>query len=211
MKTRWAPMALLVVLSAALVFVVAFWEPLPPRAVTAIQSHSRLPPASSPAAGDFTLQGPQGPVALADYRGQVVLIYFGYTSCPDVCPTSLALVAQALSGLTEAEAKRVRAIFISLDPERDSTAVLREYAPFFHPAIVGLSGTPEEIATLAKQYGVSYRKQPANAEGQYTIDHSTETYVVDSRGRLATRLPYATPASEILAAIRQQLARRDPA
>ncbi|MCB1943541.1 MAG: SCO family protein [Candidatus Accumulibacter sp.] len=208
MKAHWLLTTAVAALSALLVFLVACWQPVPPPAATTT-AHSMPSPATSPPGGDFSLQGPQGTVALADFRGKVVLIYFGYTSCPDVCPTSLALLAQALSGLDAAEREQVQGIFVSLDPDRDSPAVLAQYAPFFHPAIVGLRGTPTQIATLAGQYGVSYRKQQANAEGQYTVDHSSETYLVNRHGKLSTRLPHASPASEILAAIRQQLAPRD--
>jgi protein SCO1/2 len=94
MKTRLLLIALIVVLSSTLIFLIAFWEPLPPATIAAAPPPARLAAAAKPAGGNFTLQGPQGPVTLADYRGKVVVLYFGYTYCPDVCPTSLALIAQ---------------------------------------------------------------------------------------------------------------------
>lgn len=206
MKTRLLLIALIVVLSATLIYLAAFWEPLPPATITAARPHARLAAAAKPAGGDFILQGPQGPVALADYRGQVVLLYFGYTYCPDVCPTSLALIAQALSGLEASERQQVQAWLISVDPQRDSTERLQEYAPFFHPTLIGLSGTPAEIARVAAQYGASYQAQPPNAQGQYSVDHSSATYLIDTQGKLALSLPHASTPAQILAAIRQHLA-----
>lgn len=206
MKPRFLWISLIVVLGAALIYLVAFWDPLPSAAFTSTQGHDRMAAQTKPTGGDFTLQGPQGPVRLADNRGKVVVLYFGYTYCPDVCPTSLALIAQALSALDAAELQHVQAFFISLDPQRDTTTRLQEYAPFFHPELVGLSGTPKQIATVAAQYGASYQLQKANADGQYTVDHSSQTYVIDTQGKLALTLPHASPPARIAAAIRQQLA-----
>ena len=206
MKTRLLLIALIVVLSSALIFLIAFWEPLPPATIAAAPPHARPATAAKPAGGDFTLHGAQGPVSLADYRGKVVLLYFGYTYCPDVCPTSLALIAQALSGLAATEQQQVQAFFISVDPRRDSAERLQEYAPFFHPTLIGLSGTPQEIARVAAQYGASYQAQPPNAQGQYSVDHSSATYLIDTQGKLALTLPHASTPAQLLAAIRQHLA-----
>lgn len=205
MKNRALLIGLPVVLSAMLIFVIGFWEPQGPPSASSVGQQVRLATAAPPAGGDFTLQGPRGPVALADYRGRVVLIYFGYTYCPDVCPTSLALIAQALSGLQASERQRVQALFISVDPQRDSAARLQEYAPFFHPALVGLSGTPREIAGVAAQYGASYQLQAPNAQGQYTVDHSSATYLIDPQGKLALTLPHAASPEQLIAAIRRHL------
>ena len=161
--------------------------------------------AEAPAGGDITLASADGPVALADYRGKVVIVYFGYTFCPDVCPTSLSTIAQALSALTPAEREKVGSLLISVDPERDTLAVLKAYAPFFHPAIVGLNGTPEQIAQVARQYGVRYMKQKPNDGGQYAVDHSSLTYLIAADGKLAASLPYASPPQHIVDAIRAQL------
>ena len=134
-----------------------------------------------------------------------MLLYFGYTFCPDVCPTSLVLVAEALGKLTPEEATQVRAYFISVDPERDTPEVLRAYAPFFHPSIVGLTGSPQEIAEVAGRYGVSYMRQKSRDGAPYAVDHSSYTYVIGPDGKLAGRLPHASPASEIVAMIRSRL------
>ena len=141
-------------------------------------------------------------MSLKDYRGKVVLVYFGYTYCPDVCPTSLAIIAQALSALTPGERERVQGIFVSVDPGRDSLDRLKEYAPFFHPNIVGSSGSPDQVAAVARQYGASYARQKADADGNYVVDHSSVTYIVGPDGSLAAALPHATPAERIVQTVR---------
>jgi len=206
MKTKALLVAVIAALSVLLVWLAVFWQPVPPRPVGEVKVHSQLPVDAQLQGGDFSLQGPSGPVSLKDFRGKVTLVYFGYTFCPDVCPTSLSLMAQAFSALTPAERERVQGVFISVDPERDTLSVLREYAPFFHPRIVGLTGTPEQIAAVARQYGASYAKQRPNAEGQYTVDHSSVTYVVDAAGKLSARLPHASPPQAIVQAVRPLLA-----
>lgn len=205
MPTRALLIAVIAALSALLVWLALFWEPLAPKPVAKVQAHNQLQLAETPQGGDFTLRGKSGPVALSDYRGKVVLVYFGYTFCPDVCPTSLSLMAQALSSLTAAEREHVRGIFISIDPERDTLDRLQEYAPFFHPGIVGISGTPEQVAAVARQYGASYMKQKPAAGGLYAVDHSSITYVIDTQGRLVASLPHASPAQQIVDAVRPLL------
>ena len=186
--------AALAALLGGLVFV---WQP---EALHDAPQRSALP-----AGGDFTLSSADGPVALADYRGKVVLLYFGYTFCPDVCPTSLATIAQALSMLAPDELEKVAGFLISVDPERDTMTVLKAYAPFFHPRLVGISGSAAEIAQVARQYGARYMKQKPDGDGRYAVDHSSLTYVVGTDGKLAATLPYASPPQRIVDAIRAQL------
>lgn len=205
MKTKVLLIAVIAALSALLVWLAIFWEPIAPKPITRIQPHGQLQLAEAPKGGDFTLQGKSGPLALKDFRGKVVLLYFGYTFCPDVCPTSLSLMAQALSALAPAERARVQGIFISVDPERDTLDRLNEYAPFFHPAITGTTGTPEQVAAVATQYGASYMKQKPNADGQYAVDHSSITYVIDPQGQLVASLPHASPPQAIIDAVRPLL------
>jgi protein SCO1/2 len=162
--------------------------------------------AAAPAGGDFTLQYASGPVALQDFRGKLVLVYFGYTYCPDICPTALAATAEGLKLLTPEELARVAVVFISVDPERDTPARLKEYAEFFHPAIVGVTGTPEELAAIARRYGVFYARQPvATAGGGYVVDHTSDTYVVGVDGKLAGKIAHATPPEQVAAEIRKRL------
>ena len=187
------------VLLAALVLGLAFfWQPeLPERP---------LPMASAPAGGDFTLQSAGGPVALQDFRGKLVLVYFGYTYCPDICPTALAATAEGLKLLTPEELARVAVIFISVDPERDTPARLKEYAEFFHPAIVGVTGSPEELAGIARRYGVFYARQSVEtAGGGYVVDHTSDTYVVGADGKLDGKIAHATAPEQVAAEIRKRL------
>lgn len=206
MPSRTLLLIIIAALGTLLAWLAFFWTPIAARPLTQIQQHVQPSFSKAPAGGDFALRNATGTISLTDYRGKVVLLYFGYTYCPDVCPTSLSLMAQALSLLTPAELARTQGVFISLDPERDTPERLKEYAPFFHPAIVGLSGSSEEIATVARQYGASYMKQKANADGQYTVDHSSITHVINPGGELVANLPHGSTAAQIVDAVRQQLA-----
>jgi len=175
-----------------------FWQPeLPERP---------LPKAALAEGGDFTLQSADGPVSLKDFRGKVVLVYFGYTYCPDICPTSLAATSEGLKQLTPEELARVAMIFVSVDPKRDTPARLKEYVDFFHPSIVGVTGTPDEIAGIAKRYGVFYAEQKVEtAGGGYVVDHSADTFVISPDGRLVGKIAHATPPDQVVEAIRKFL------
>lgn len=186
------------VLAVVIAGVVLFWHPEMPE--------RPLPKASGLAGGDFTLQSARGPVSLKDYRGKLVLVYFGYTYCPDVCPTSLAATTEGLKQLKPEELARVAMIFVSVDPKRDTPARLQEYVEFFHPAIVGVTGTPENIAEIARRYGVFYAEQKvATAGGGYVVDHSSDTYVISPDGQLVGKLAHATPPDQVAVAIRKYL------
>jgi protein SCO1 len=169
-------------------------------------SHAPLELAAPPMGGDFTLNSATGPVQLTDLRGQVVLIYFGYTACPDICPTNLVHIANALRTLQPAELEQTQVLFISVDPERDDSGRLADYAAYFHPRILGLTGTPEQLARVAQLYGAAYRRvdDSGSALG-YLVDHSAFTYVVDPGGRLVQTLGHASPPETIQAAIRTAL------
>jgi len=205
MKARVLLIVVIAVLSGLLVWLAFFWEPVGPRPIAQVQAHSQLQRAETFQGGDFTLQGVQGAIALHDYRGKVALLYLGYTYCPDVCPTSLSLMGQAISGLEPAERERVQGIFISVDPERDTLQRLKEYASFFHPSIIGISGSSAQVAAVARQYGAVYAKQKPDAEGQYSVDHSSVTYVIAPDGKLAASLPHGTTPQQIIASIRSLL------
>ena len=193
---------ILTLLAAVLAVLIAgvflFWQPEIPDRV--------LPKANIAAGGDFTLQSAGGPVSLKDFRGKLVLVYFGYTYCPDICPTSLAATAEGLKQLTPAEMARVGMIFVSVDPKRDTPARLKEYVEFFHPAIVGVTGTPEVIAEIAKRYGVFYAEQKVDtAGGGYVVDHSADTFIVTPDGQVLSKIAHGTPPDRIAAAIRKYL------
>lgn len=166
------------------------------------------PPAGAKMApgGDFTLQSADGAVSLKDLRGKVVLLYFGYTYCPDICPTSLAATAEGLKLLQPAELDKVEVIFVSVDPERDTPLRLKEYAAFFHPKVLGVTASAGVLAEVAGRYGFFYARQKVDpAGGAYVIDHTSETYLVDSAGKLAGKIPHAAPAEQVAATIRQYL------
>ncbi len=133
---------------------------------------------ANPKPVDFTLEGPKGPVRLVDFRDKVVLIFFGYTHCPDVCPTTLLEVRKALLALPERERPRVQVVFISVDPERDTPEVADRYAKQFNPSFLGLSGSPEAIRQAAQAFGVYYQKTNVVSPSEYLVDHTATTFVV---------------------------------
>jgi protein SCO1/2 len=123
------------------------------------------------------------PRTLADFRGKAVVLFFGYTHCPDVCPTTLADVAGALKSLGP-DAARVQVLFVTLDPERDTREVLANYVPAFDPSFLGLFGDAAATQRVAKEFKIFYEKRPGRAPDAYTLDHSAQTYVLDGEGRL---------------------------
>jgi len=185
------------VLFLALIWVVFFWTPN--------NKPHNLPLDKQDLGGDFTLQSVQGDVSLNDFRDKLVLIYFGYTWCPDICPTSLSLLAAALSQLNQSEINQVQGVFISVDPDRDTVKHLSNYSAFFHPKIIGLTGSKQQIDELAKRYGVSYRMVKQASATDYVVDHSSATYIVGKNGKLLETLPHATPVDNILVSIRKYL------
>ncbi|MBS1132199.1 MAG: Electron transport protein SCO1/SenC [Proteobacteria bacterium] len=193
---------ILMVIAALLALVVpgvaVFWQPEMPE--------RPIPAAVIAAGGDFTLQSASGPVSLKDYRGKLVLLYYGYTFCPDICPTSLAATSEGLKQLKPEELAQVAMIFVSVDPKRDTPDRLKEYVEFFHPAIVGVTGTPENIAEIAKRYGVFYAEQKVEtAGGGYVVDHSADTFIVAPDGQLVGKIAHATPPDQVVVAIRKHL------
>ncbi|MDO9599444.1 MAG: SCO family protein [Azoarcus sp.] len=142
---------------------------------------------------------------LADFRGKVVTIFFGYTQCPDVCPTSLSTMSEVMRQLG-ADADRVQVLFLTVDPERDTPALLSEYVPVFDPRFLGLIGDLDKTAEVARDFRVFYRKSGDVEGGHYTIDHSAGTYVFDPSGKLRLYVKHGETADNIAADIRQLLA-----
>ncbi|MEO8142814.1 MAG: SCO family protein [Betaproteobacteria bacterium] len=120
---------------------------------------------------------------LADFRGKVVTLFFGYTHCPDMCPTTLAMLGEAVRQLG-ADANGVQGLFVTVDPKRDTPAVLAQYVPAFHPAFLGLYADEATTVRTAKEFKAYFQAQPANAHGSYTVDHSGQVFVFDREGRL---------------------------
>jgi protein SCO1/2 len=132
----------------------------------------------------FSLTDPGGHTrTLEDYRGKAVAVFFGYTQCPDVCPTTLAALADAMKKLGP-ESDRVQVLFITIDPERDTAELLAKYVPSFDPRFVGLRGDAAAIERTAKAFKVIYQKVPGRTPGTYTMDHSAGIYLFDPKGRL---------------------------
>jgi protein SCO1/2 len=132
----------------------------------------------------FTLTDHTGkPRTLADFKGKAVVVFFGYTQCPDVCPTTMAEMATVMQKLGPL-ADQVQVLFITLDPERDTQELLANYVPAFDKRFLGLRGTPEQTAKTAKEFKVFYSKVPGTDPGSYTIDHTAGSYVFDRDGRL---------------------------
>ena len=126
--------------------------------------------------------GDNHPVTARDYRGDVVLIYFGYTHCPDVCPTTLAMLSQALRGLGPS-ASSVRVLFVSVDPQRDTAALLKRYASYFGPQFVGLRGQDHALLALTRRYRVAFHLDQPDQYGNYAVEHSSAVFVFDQKGR----------------------------
>jgi protein SCO1/2 len=133
---------------------------------------------------DFALTDHTGkPRTLADFRGKVVVMFFGYTRCPDVCPSTLAELKQVLGKLGD-NASRVQVLFITVDPERDTQALLAQYVPAFDPGFLGLHGDLGATAKVAREFKVFYQKVPGSKPDNYTMDHTAASYVFDAQGRL---------------------------
>ena len=137
---------------------------------------------------------------LADFKGKVSVLFFGFTHCPDACPTTMHELATVVKELGPA-AKDVQVLFVTVDPERDTPEVLRQYVPAFHPSFLALYGTPEENARTAKEFKVYFQKQQQPG-GSYTVDHSAGTFVFDKQGRLRLFAQYGAGAKPILHDVR---------
>ena len=146
------------------------------------------------------------PRTLADFKGKVVVLFFGYTQCPDVCPTTMAELAQVKKQLG-ADGDKLQAIFVTVDPERDSAELLKAYMASFDPAFVALRGTPGETQAVAQGFKVFYQKVPNKDGGEgYTLDHTAGAYVFDTQGRTRLFVRYGTPIEAWVADLRTLLA-----
>lgn len=150
-------------------------------------------------AADFTLKAAgDKPVSLSDYRDKLVVLYFGYTFCPDVCPTTLAEITKAMQKLGK-KAEDVQVLMVTVDPERDTPERLAEYMAYFDPGFTGLSGTPEQIAAAAAPFGIYYQKQEGTAATGYVVDHTATISVLDRQGRVKLVWPFGTDGDAMAA------------
>lgn len=181
--------------------VLAFLVATSAAAAPALRTGTFDPPRAAP---DFTLQGSHGKsIRMSDYRGKVVALGFGYTSCPDICPTTLADLAKARRKLGAPADFQV--IYVTVDPERDGAAQLRTYLGAFDPAFLGVTGTPGEMAEVRKAYGIQTSRvgQPPT----YFVHHSSYVYLVDRAGKLRAAMPFGVPVDDIVHDVKALLAR----
>ena len=176
-------------------------------------SHEVLPVADEIRGGPIEL-----PVAtigerfdLADYAGRYVWVYFGYTACPDACPTSLGWMSAAFNRLPEELDDRVAGVFISVDPERDDAQRLAEYVAHFHPRIDAATGSQDDLRPVAERYGVFYERSESESAMGYMVDHSSSTYLVGPDGELLEIHPHGTPAAELVATLQRHTRPEDSA
>src|SRR6478672_6267728 len=157
--------------------------------------------------GHFALIDQTGkPITDQDFRGRYLLVFFGFTHCPDICPTELQVMAAALEALSPQERKEIVPVFITLDPERDTPEVMAAYVKNFGQDFVGLTGSAESISAVAKAYRIAYSKlQQDKTSGDYTIDHSSLVYLMDENGDYITHFAYGIPAAKITEMLRRYL------
>lgn len=189
-------------IAAAIGFVVA----LAVLAVAMLPRLITLAPSTPSVGGAFTLIDQTGrTVTDADFRGKLMLIYFGYTFCPDVCPTTLGTVSQAYDQLTPAEQAQVVPIFITVDPERDTVDQIAQYVDAFSPALIGLTGSPDQLAPVLREFHV-YARKADGPDGNYSVDHSSILYLMGKDGKYATHFSGEVAPGDIVAGLRRQLA-----
>lgn len=192
---------LVTLLAAAAIVGASAW------AAALLHARRTLAPAEQAAAigGPFELIDHNGVrVTDRDLRGRPTVMFFGFTSCPDVCPTTLIQIGQWLEALGS-DADRLNVVFISVDPERDTPARLKAYLSAFDPRIRGLTGTPAQVAVAAKAFRIYYQKRPVEGS-DYSVDHSSVTYLLDERGRFVEPIAYGTPPDRAVTQLRQVLA-----
>jgi len=206
---RAAALVLAVALGAAALL---YWPRHPPQAdrrADAARLMNDLMSGKVPIGGPFTLTDQHGRQRnLSEFRGRLVLLYFGYTYCPDVCPTDLLAIGQTIQSLG-ARGAEVQPIFITLDPERDTREILRAYVPNFHPSFVALSGSVDEVRRVATAYKVFFEKVPTTDASRYLIDHAAFTFLLDREGNYLGLFPPGTPAERMTPIVSEQLAMKE--
>ncbi|MGE0798173.1 MAG: SCO family protein [Lautropia sp.] len=141
---------------------------------------------------------------LEDFRGKIVLVFFGFTQCPDICPTTLAKAAEVKKALG-ADGDKLQVLFISVDPERDSAEILAKYVPGFDPSFIGLRGDEAQTKQVTREFKVFYQKVPNRDGSSYTVDHTAASYIIDPQGRLRLFVRHTQPVDEIVADLKQLL------
>lgn len=151
----------------------------------------------TPVGGEFFLTSKNGLVKLSDSNGKVRLLYFGFTTCPDICPTTLSKLKNTLKNLTEDQRKLIQFIFITVDPERDEIQKLASYVEYFDPSFIALTGTIDEIKNVAKKYGAYFNKTETKSQIGYTMDHTTSLFLIDKSGAFLNTISLNTTQEEL--------------
>jgi protein SCO1/2 len=204
-QSKWLLPALIlsVLVSAAVLFNIMSMQPREDTVAT-----------SDVIGGDFVLRNIDGRVSLEDFRGSVVILYFGFLSCPEVCPTSMSILTRSLEKLSPAEKNKTKAILISIDPQRDNFQELLEFTNYYHPNILGVTGTEQEVEKVAQQYGAFFEiTESETVDSAYAYRHSSRYYVIDQQGKLIQAMRHSTTPNELSARIKklfQQSALTEP-
>jgi len=172
----------------------------------AIYQMNKIPDSPYPQMhGEFSLQQMDGTFSFKDMAGKSGLIFFGYTHCPDVCPAILVNLGKALDLLDKSEQEKVIAVFISVDPERDTPEIMTKYVKYFHSQIIGLSGDKKEVERAAKSFYIGHEKNKPNEKGNYTITHATSLYLIRPDGLIGEIIGHNSTPEEIATALRRWL------
>lgn len=153
--------------------------------------------------GDFSLNSVDGEVSLSDFRGKVVVLYFGFTECHEVCPTSMGVLRNTLQRLSETELNQLQSIFVSVDPARDTAQKIADFTSRFHPTIIGVRGSSEQVEAVANQYHAYFKQDEVVDETDYKFRHSSRFYIVNQNGILVDAMRHSTTSNELLARVKQ--------
>lgn len=190
-KIIWSLISVAVIFVVSLTVFVLFSDDMP---------SAKLGGEDGKLGGEFTLSSPQGEVSLSDFRGKVVLIYFGFTSCKYVCPNSMTTIKNTLDRLEDKELENIQALFVSVDPARDTHEKLQAYSKKYHSNIIGLRGEKEQIDVLVNEYGAYYRPEDPDAKA---FRHSSRYYLVNQKGELVDAMRHSSTPNELIARIRK--------
>lgn len=154
----------------------------------------------------FSMDSAGGKVNLSDFKGKIALVYFGYMYCPDICPTTLSMISDALNKLPEEDAKKFQLIFISVDPDRDTLKNLKEYASYFYPTAIGLTSSEKNLKAISRQYGAYYSKiYEKGSKTNYTVAHTSNVYLMDIEGKLEKTIPHTEDENVFLTNFKEAL------
>lgn len=154
--------------------------------------------------GDFTLTTVKGDVSLSDFAGKVVVMYFGFLSCPEVCPNSMIVMQRTLNKLNENEQDQLQGLLVSIDPKRDSLQDLKDFTEYYHPKIMGMTGTVEQVDLVARNYGAFFEiTESETPDSEYAYRHSSRYYIINQQGELVDAMRHSTTPNELAARIKQ--------